>query len=98
MEATGIECQNLHRDMFDEALPWWYRTPDIIPAYMYRYAGVFCGDSGELNGMLIDFAHNDKSYISDIPEHGYDAFLELPIPEDKNDIGSYIAYRLEDLK
>lgn len=97
LEATGVECHTLHKKLFNENLPWWYRTVDLIPAFMYRYAGVFVSQSGGNDSYLQCFADLDKSRCETIPVHGYDWELSN-IPEGKDDSGHYKIYRLENFE
>ena len=99
MEATGVECQVLHQRMFDDVLPWWYRTVNYVPARMYRYAGVFTADKLDVMDVILEnFVWSDKSFHNLIPEHSMDCYMKK-IPEGKCDAGQYyLVYNLEDLK
>lgn len=96
LEATGVECHKLHRNMFMEVLPWWYRTPKHVPVWMYRYAGVFCErDTLAEDDLLEEFAWNDSSFHNLIPEHNRKRLI-MKIPEGAYDGGEdYLVYSLE---
>lgn len=92
VEAVGIDCHALHRELFGDSLPWWYYTPEL-PRYMHRYMGLFV--PGDI-GMSLDIAvKNDNSYVE--PPHTLDYDLvDLVVPEGAYDEGvSYQGYAPE---
>ena len=97
VEAVGISCNDLHWDMYNEALPWWHAANgEYMPAAMYRYAVVFVDSSDILyyDMMLHAYAIGDKSYTEDIPEFEYDKVV-LRIPYECYDAGEkYYAYKM----
>lgn len=95
MEATGMACDILHEDMFDEVMPWWFHTPRYIPARMYRYAGVFTdGEAKVMDDILTGFVYNDKSYTPTmfVGALNYSDYYEcgaMIIPESKHSEGKW---------
>jgi len=104
MEAVGVDCDALHQNLFGEPLPWWYRTPEHMPAMMHRYAGVFLQlsptvDIGfvhrEIKNELSVLLESDKSYcnVGDVPlPDGYFAenkgVEELVVPNGCANVGA----------
>lgn len=97
MEATGVECSELHKSIYGERLPWWYSTPEL-PTYMCRYSGVFVKDWEDklLDDILAEACYYDKSFISmeyvppkpvfntkyiDVPNTAYDAGSKYKVYE-----------------
>lgn len=96
LEATGVECDELHHQLFDEELPWWYRTRKYVPCDMFRYAGVFTSKlSSTMDELLEEFVYEDKSYTDEVPDWSIYHIDELTVPDDKHHAGtSYLAYRI----
>lgn len=70
MEATGIDCDELHHMVYGEYLPWYYQGTGKMPTYMSRYMTIF--DVGlDYVELLRDVAINDWSYVDPklVPEH-----------------------------
>lgn len=40
LEATGINCEQLHRNNYKSILPWFYKGTGILPQYISRYCGI----------------------------------------------------------
>lgn len=98
LEATGVQCDELHYDLFEEVLPWWYRTKEHIPCWMFRYAGLFCNEDevSQIDELLIKFVQNDWSYVPEVKDYSVDYVIDmLTVPEGKPWCPmSYEAYRI----
>lgn len=83
MEATGIDCDEIHYALYGEYLPWYYQGTNRMPTYMSRYVLVFC-DRSEIDYLevLRRSVLQDKSYIdlSQVPEYPelYAELMEVP--------------------
>lgn len=98
VESTGIECDELHWDLFGSVLPWWYKTPEHMPSKMYRYAGVFGKDElfGDIADSILGVAvTNDNYYVEDLPKPYILDTKTFEIPEEKYWCGEkYEVYRI----
>lgn len=97
MEACGVLCDKLHISIFDEIMPWWFKTPEHMPSYVARYSGVFTNADDKTVDAVLEYAvKNDQSYIDEIkPLTEYD--LETLIVPDSVKCWSgeeYEAYRI----
>lgn len=95
IEATGVECSELNKELYGQRLPWWYKSPEL-PMYMRRYAGIFCHSevSGVLEVLLREAMTKHRSYVSEGPERmpEYPADM-VSAPDTSIDAGlSYPAY------
>lgn len=64
MEATGIDCDELHAMLYGEYLPWYYKGTNTMPQYMTRYCGVISDKpSSEVISHISNFIVCDKSYV-----------------------------------
>lgn len=91
MEATGVDCDELHKRFYGEYLPWYYKGTAKIPTYMTRYIGIFPKDSSEdVLSVVEEFIRNDRSFVSmdDVPEPR-DATIELQRVPSGPHIGSH---------
>ncbi len=98
MEATGVNCCDLHWDLFDGAMPWLYgNTSEYIHADMYRYVGFFLNDPTNISDMVHYIVENDWS-VCDRPD--IDEWPELSVFEIQHPEGSYdegeniVVYRI----
>jgi hypothetical protein len=98
VESTGIMCNFLHKEMFKEVQPWWFRTGEYMPTVMMRYAGVFVQDESEpdLVRSLCDAMMFDKSFVTEtINLSGDFDVKKMKIPGGCYDAGElYYAYRI----
>jgi len=96
IESVGVMCNELHLDLFGEALPWWFHTKEHMPAKMVRYAGVFTDKpASTLDDLLQEFILRDKSYIDNPPIIDEFDVSTLEIPSDCYDAGyEYDVYRV----
>lgn len=86
MEAAGVNCCELHWQLFDEAMPWLYgNTSEYIHTKMWRYVGVFCGD-GYIPKIVNSIIQKDWS-VCDRP--GEDEWPDLDIYDSVHKRGSY---------
>lgn len=100
MEATGVNCCDLHWTLFDTSMPWLYgNTSEYIHARMYRYAGFFCEAHSPIyyEGIVRDAVLADWSYC-DRPgvgiKHKLERYTDIH-PEGSYDEGSeFEVYRI----
>lgn len=70
VEATGVDCDELHYYLYREYLPWAYKGHWVVPKYMTRYAIVVPSSSYDNIGEALDEAmRDDVAYveISNVP-------------------------------
>jgi len=68
MEATGINCDLLHRRFYGEYLPWAYKGLNLIPTYMSRYGGFLANLQGNTAArFLMNALRKDDHYIDRQP-------------------------------
>lgn len=88
VEATGVDCSELHRMIFGRRLPYWYYD-GAIPHYMYRYGGFFIETLGKMDEMVVQAITRDKHFTLErkpipqyrlvkrvAPDHVIDAGME----------------------
>jgi hypothetical protein len=63
MEATGIDCDELHHMIYGEYLPWYYKGTNMMPTYMSRYMCVYKEQDIDYAQLLKGAAENDKYYV-----------------------------------
>lgn len=84
MEATGVDCDELHAMLYNEWLPWYYGGTNMMPQYMIRYCGVLSNTpASEVVSSISNFIVSDKSYVSikDVPDVAGDynvIIMEIP--------------------
>lgn len=101
MEATGVNCCDLHWDLFDNAMPWLYgNTSEYIHTKMWRYAGFFCDGEQQVvkHQQIEQIIKNDWSIWPMTTRDGIRPRLEVyddVHPEDSYDEGSDLeVYRI----
>ena len=68
MEATGIDCDALHKMLYGEYMPWGFIGLNKSPLYLTRYSGVLTTKSaGKVTRTLKEQIITDKSYIPELP-------------------------------
>jgi hypothetical protein len=72
MEATGVDCDELHRMLYGNWLPWAYWGIKKLPTYITRYVGILTNDPAETVHILHETMLKDKSYFD------YDEWLGYP--------------------
>lgn len=97
VEATGVDCSELHRIIFGRRLPYWYYD-GAIPRYMVRYGGFFVNTSTSMEAVMVQAVTQDKHFTLErkpvpqyrlvervAPEHVVDAGMKYDAYEKEND-------------